>query len=248
MTDAGLASNQIQNVEITLGNDVGSRNTKMKSAQNDLEACLKRKINRQKRETQAFMHKVHVMSWVGHGNHLNRILNNLSLMNMSLKLLPSKDSYPNGVTSQKYFESLVKWFKTKVQLKSPNAYPPFSQLPPLPTSIGLQIRGSHAICYRDLVFIFVILLRAMGTQCRVVMNFQTIAKKPPQSELFTLSSKETDISDKISKGKNGDEKKQLSVGKTKQTVKQQSGNKATITSPEKRPVTINKVFAFFLYS
>lgn len=195
--EADTAATRMQNVEITVGKAALPQRKKL--TQSDLEICLKRKMNRHKREIQEYMHKVHLMAWVAYGNRLNRILNNHSLMQMALKMLPSKESYPKGEPCQKYFESLVKWFKTKVQLKLSNTYPSLSRLPPIAVSLGLQIRASQAICYRDLVFIFVILLRAMGIQCRVVMNFQAVARKPAQGDLCALTAKETEPTETATK-------------------------------------------------
>lgn len=214
VADAGQPSNKVRDVQITVGGEVLPRKAK-RSTQDELELALKRRMNRRKREVQSTMHKVHVMAWIGYGNYANRVLNNLSLMNSALKLLPSKQSYPDGPSSEKYFESLVKWYKTKVALKSQKTYADLSRLPPLPTSLALQIRGSHAICYKDYVLIFVSLIRGMGQQCRLVMNFQTVAKKPAQSELCPLTVKEPETEDSNCKKKQGDSKKRKSSGKTK---------------------------------
>lgn len=173
-----------------VGEAVLPRKVRGKMSQDEIEAAFRRKMNLRIREVQFVMHKIHVLSWIAFGNYANRVLNNLSLMNMALKLLPSKQSYPDGPSCERYFESIVKWFGTKVQLKSRNTYCHLLQIPPLPQSLALQIGGRHAICYRDFVFIFVMLLRAIGLQCRLVMNFQTVPKRPAQSDLMSLTAQE----------------------------------------------------------
>lgn len=189
------------------------RKTKEELSQLEREAAFKRQMNRGIRERQIYLHKVHVMAWLGYGIRVNRTLNNLSLMNIALKLLPSKNSYPDGPTCIKYFESFTKWFKTKIDLKSKNTYCSLAKLPPLATSLALQIRSCKAICYKDMVFIFVTLLRAMDVQCRIVMNFQTVPKRPPHSDLFAICTKETE--EKASTSKSDGKKKVDVVQKDK---------------------------------
>lgn len=200
-----LQEHQIKDVEIMVGEAVLPRKIKNKKSQDDLEAIFKRKMNQRIREVQFVMHKIHIIGWIGFGNYANRVLNNLSLMNMALKLLPSKQSYPDGPSCEKYYQSIVKWFGNKVVLKSRNTYCHLSKLPPLGQSLALQIRGHHAICYRDFVFIFVTLIRAIGLQCRLVMNFQTVPKRPAQSDLMALSTKDP-TGEKNSSSKDSKEK------------------------------------------
>lgn len=248
VADAGMPSKKVQDVQVTVGGEALPRKAK-RSTQEELELALKRRMNRRKREVQVTMHKVHVMAWIGYGNYASRVLNNLSLMNIALKLLPSKQSYPDGPSSEKYFESLVKWYKTKVLLKSTKTYTDLSRLPTLATSLALQIRGSHAICYKDYVLIFVCLIRAMGQQCRLVMNFQTVAKKPAQSELCPLTVKEPETKCNAYKKKQEDGKSRKDSDKSKTTVKVDNKNhkigessksggshsKSTTTSKENKP-------------
>ncbi|XP_026326715.1 DNA repair protein complementing XP-C cells homolog isoform X2 [Hyposmocoma kahamanoa] len=60
----------------------------------DIEMMMKRKINRVKKENQVYMHKVHVLCWLGHGNFVSRVLNDQELLAAALSLVPSKECYP----------------------------------------------------------------------------------------------------------------------------------------------------------
>lgn len=110
-------------------------------------------------------------------------------MKICLKHLPSKNSYPNGDTDLKYFVSFTKWFHSLFELKSKQMYCDFRPLPPKPKSLALQINAKHAICKHDFVLIYATMLRAIGIQCRVVINMLVAPLKPPQNELFAVSSK-----------------------------------------------------------
>lgn len=65
--------------------------------QTEIEASIKRKINRRIKENQLMMHKVHLLSWIGYGNFVNKVLNSTKLMEMVVKYIPSEKSYPKGL-------------------------------------------------------------------------------------------------------------------------------------------------------
>lgn len=155
----------------------------------DMEALLKRRMNRDIREKQVYLHKVSLLGWIAHGNYVNRIINSSELMKMCLKHLPSNNSYPSGDTELKYFLSFTKWFHGFFELKSKKMYCELRTLPPKHQSLSLQIHEKHAISKHDYVLIYATMLRAIGIQCRVVINMPVAPLRPPQSELFVVSSK-----------------------------------------------------------
>lgn len=195
-----------------------------------MQACLKRKMNRRIKEKQILKHKTHLLCWIAHANRVNRKLNNTVLMQMCLNLLPSKESYPKGKVSIPYLESIAKWYKTKMALKSDNEYCNFKPLPPLTTSLALQIKKLGAICKRDFVFIFIILLRAIGIHCRLVINLPLIPIRPPQSDLYKIPVKpETDeknSSESAEKKKKVDEKPKDVKNESKDKSKAHSSPKS----------------------
>lgn len=159
----------------------------------DLEACLKRRLNRDIKEKQVFLHKSAVLCWIAHGNHINRVLNNLTLMEMCLKLLPSKNAYPKGDTDIKYFHMITDWFHSLLVLKSNKLFCELNRLPPKTRSLALQIQSKKVICKCDFVLLFVTMLRSLGIQCRLVVNFAVPPLKPPQKDLFVVSTKPKDV-------------------------------------------------------
>lgn len=187
--DGGKKGRPKHDIQITVGTGVARGMSREKKKALDIEACLKRRLNRDIKEKQVFMHKCSFLGWIAHGNYVNRILNDHELMKMCLKHLPSKNSYPNGDTELKYFVSFTKWFHSFFELKSKQMYCDFQPLPPKLKSLALQIRFKHAISKHDYVLIYATILRAIGIQCRVVVNIPVAPLRPPQSELFMVSSK-----------------------------------------------------------
>lgn len=82
-------------VEVRIGPVVKPKVNKLQA---EIEASIKRKINRRKKETQLMMHQVHLLSWIGYGNFMNEVLNSVKLMQMVVKYIPSEKCYPKGKT------------------------------------------------------------------------------------------------------------------------------------------------------
>lgn len=181
--EVGERSQQPENVVVTVGPTI---KPKIDRTQLELEASIKRKINRRKKEIQFQAHKVSVLCWIAHGNYVNQVLNHTQLMEMSLGFMPSKNCYPKDKTDQLYFEQIAKWYKSQVTLKNTQMWSKLSKVPALQLSLALQFKAKEAICKRDYVLMFIILLRAIGIQCRLVLNFVTIPIRPPQKELCSL--------------------------------------------------------------
>uniref|UniRef100_A0A336KYQ5 CSON000703 protein n=1 Tax=Culicoides sonorensis TaxID=179676 RepID=A0A336KYQ5_CULSO len=155
----------------------------------DIEAQIKRKLNNIKKINQVYMHKTHLLCWIAYGNRINSALNNPSLYKAALKTLPtpSKQCYPKDKTDIKYFEQISTWYRQQYTLMSQSVYPILIKLPPLVASLGLQIQKKQVMCKRDYCLAFIVLLRAMGFQCRLVMSLVSVPLKPAQSELCSLS-------------------------------------------------------------
>lgn len=153
----------------------------------EMAAQIKRTINRRKKELQVLLHKTHLLCWIAHGNHTNRILNSPHLMSMCLKFMPSKYTYPKSKTDRSYFEQIIKWYGQQMRLDRPTPDAKLSRLPPLAVSLALQLRSKVALCQKSYVLMFAILLRAIGVQCRLVLNLAAMPLRPPQSELLSTA-------------------------------------------------------------
>lgn len=193
--------NEIKDIQITVGNTVARGLTRDQKKAIDLEACLKRRLNRDIKQRQIWLHKSAVLCWLAHGNYINSVLNNITLMKMCLKLLPSKNAYPKGDTDVKYYHMITDWFLNLFQLKSDKLYCPLKKLPPKIVSLALQLQSKKVISKCDFVLLFVTMLRSIGIQCRLVINFAVPPQQPPQKDLFVISTKPKESEDTKSKSK-----------------------------------------------
>lgn len=87
-------------VEVRIGPAIKQKPDKLQA---DMEASIKRRINRRKKENQLMMHKVHLLSWIAYGNFVNKVLNSTKLMEMIVKFIPSEKSYPKGMCCERSF-------------------------------------------------------------------------------------------------------------------------------------------------
>lgn len=211
-------------------NDFNQQHGKKKDAKPvDLEAQMKRKLNRRRKEYQVWLHKTNLMLWIAHGNSVNRKLNDTNLMASALKLLPKNDNhcYPKDETDLDYFKQVTKWFKSTVKLGNKSMYTMLKQRPPVMMSLALQMQFKAAICRRDYVLIFTILLRAIGIQCRMVQSLVCAPIMPPKSELLSLSTKKPEEKPKPSLNRS----KSKSSGSSKSSQAKSSTTKRT-TKPQ----------------
>lgn len=154
---------------------------------------MRRRINRVKKEYQVYMHKVHLLCWIGHGNFVSKVLNDQDIMAAVLTLVPGKECYPGDRVEIKYVEQIVTWFKDKLRLKQDKNEHKFKpKAPPLKEILLSEIKTRNVSTKKYLVLIFASMLRALGVQCRVMFNFVTLPLKPPHSELCSLSTKPKD--------------------------------------------------------
>lgn len=181
-----------------------------KSKKVDVEMMMKRKINRVKKEYQVYMHKVHVLCWLGHGNFVSQVLNDRELMTAALSLVPSQECYPGLRVDMKYVEQITSWYKDKLTLKQDKNEDKFKpKQSPLKDLLLQQMEKRVVTTKKYLVFIFVTMLRALGLQCRVMFNFVTLPIKPPSSELCSLSTKAKDEKASSDKSKQPADKKEV---------------------------------------
>uniref|UniRef100_A0A0K8V318 DNA repair protein complementing XP-C cells n=1 Tax=Bactrocera latifrons TaxID=174628 RepID=A0A0K8V318_BACLA len=189
--DSSALLNTSEGLEIHVELPGKQRRTKEKNQQ-DLELALKRKLNRDLKERYFNLHKTTLLCCFARSYHYNRLLNDTPLMQAALKLLPSSNAYPpERGTEIKYFQSMVTWYKTAVKLASPNLYGEKVRKSRrrVKRELMSQIKRKEASCKQDFVFIFVCLLRAMGLQCRLIVNMQPLPLRPSPSDLLTIKLK-----------------------------------------------------------
>lgn len=196
---------------------------------------MKRKLNRKKKEFQMRLHKCSVAVWISHGNFVNRKLNDSNLMAGALALLPKNDNhcYPTEQTDIDYFQQITKWFKSAIKLRNTDMYCTLKQRPPIMMSLALQMKFKAAICRRDYVLIFVILLRAIGVQCRMVQSLVCAPILPPKSELLSLAAKKTADKSKSKSSSVDNSKSESSKSKSASSSKSKSSSTSKSSSSSK---------------
>lgn len=159
-----------------------------------------------------------------------------------MKLLPSKNAYPKGDTDIKYYSMFTDWFHQLVELKSDKLYSGLKGISKKRISLALQLQTKKIISKSDYVQLFVIMLRSIGVQCRLVINFAVPSLKPPKKDLFVISTKpkEAENEAKPNEDKN---KKDTSLSKSKKptetTVKASSKSKSNDTT-KKTEISLSK--------
>ncbi|XP_049766062.1 DNA repair protein complementing XP-C cells homolog isoform X2 [Schistocerca cancellata] len=173
----------------------------------DVAAYVRRQINRVRRHIQILMHKAHLLCWVAHGNYVNNILNSEMLMALSLSLVPSKYCYTDRDIDLANLKRIVQWFSKTVAVQEN-----VDDKEDLFISLQAQFQKKATKSRKDMVLMFVCVLRSLGINTRLVISLQPLPLKPPRSEISNLTSKKT-----TSKGKKikGELKKKAQSGRKK---------------------------------
>lgn len=150
----------------------------------DLLTALKRRLNRIAKENQVFVHQVHLLCYIAHGNFVNKILTDQTVLALALSLLPSKNSFPSNRLDLSYLEQFLRWYKKTIQLNEK-----MKSCLKLEEELKDNINNNVAKSKKMLVYIFICILRALGVHCRLVLSLQVEPLRPPVSRLHSVSTK-----------------------------------------------------------
>uniref|UniRef100_A0A182XXB6 Rad4 beta-hairpin domain-containing protein n=1 Tax=Anopheles stephensi TaxID=30069 RepID=A0A182XXB6_ANOST len=181
------ATSRTQSVQITLKPELAAQKKKKnKCTEIDVEACIKRMINREKRDAQLVLHKMTIIMGVAHGNFTNSVLNSPALLAIGNALIPSERCYPKGHTNVEYFRQIMQYYREIVDLKDRRMFVNSWKKLTLEKSLRLQLLSQMANCKRDYILLFIILLRSIGVQCRMIMSLQVVPKVLASSDLLKV--------------------------------------------------------------
>ncbi|XP_052891948.1 DNA repair protein complementing XP-C cells homolog [Anopheles moucheti] len=172
-------------VQITLKSEVAPQKKK-KCTEIDVEAYITRMINREKRDAQLVLHKVTIIMGIAHGNLTNAVLNSPALLGIGNALIPSERCYPKGCTNVQYFQQIMQYYREIVDLKDRRVFVNRWKKLTQEKSLRLQLLSQMANCKRDYVLLFIILLRSIGIQCRMVTSLQVVPKVLSNSDLLKV--------------------------------------------------------------
>lgn len=212
--------------------------TKEQKTQHELEMALKRRMNRDIKDRQLQLHKASLMCLLARSIQYNRLLGSSpELMQATLKLLPSKNAYPTerGVEI-KYLQSFVTWFKTVIKLLSQDLYPikTGSTKRAIIEELMAQVQRKEARCKQDMIFIFIVLARGMGMNCRLIVNLQPMALRPAARDLMTIKLK-PDEKNKSLKSEPDDEEQASKESESDSKAGKPPMAKAKAKLPETKP-------------
>ncbi|XP_017124614.1 DNA repair protein complementing XP-C cells homolog isoform X2 [Drosophila elegans] len=220
----------------------GLRPTREQKTQLELEMALKRRLNRDIKERQLLLHKVSLMCQIARSLKYNRLLGESdALRQAALKLLPSRNAYPTERgTELKYMQSFVTWFKTAIKLLSPSLYSEQSSATKkdILDALLAQIKRKEARCKQDMIFIFIVLARGMGMNCRLIVNLQPMPLRPGASDLIPIKLKQEEKNksqtvETEEETEDEEPKKHKKATKPKATASKEAENKSSDKSTKK---------------
>ncbi|XP_050085965.1 DNA repair protein complementing XP-C cells homolog [Anopheles aquasalis] len=221
-----------QSVQITVAPEAGTAQRKRKCTEVDVEVCIKRMINRDKRDAQLVLHKMTIIMGIAHGNYTNSVLNDPTLLAIGTALIPSERCYPKGPTDVDYFRQIMTFFREIITLKSTRSFSrPWKRLS-LQETLRLQLLSQMANCKRDYVLMFIILLRSIGIHCRMVVSLQVAPKSVPSAELLKVSATKGGKKVKVSEKTKDTIAKEHDYEPPKKSTSSRKRKAATVTIPQ----------------
>lgn len=134
------------------------------------------------------MHKVHLLCLFAHGRYVNLILNSDTLLGAALSVITDKNAYPPKRLDMNYLEKFINWFSRKITVKPEDMEVDYWSHP-LETLLCKRFETKRAHSNRELVFMFVIICRALGMNVRLVLSLQPMRWKPGAEVLIRPSKK-----------------------------------------------------------
>lgn len=210
---------------------------KKKKRCDDLEMVFRRRLNNIRRENQVYIHKVHILCWIAHGNYLNNLLNSPEVLSLALSLLPSKKCYPPKRMNIEYLEDLINWFNEKVKLKKDSVDDPQLNVC---VSLTSQFQKLEAESKFNLCFMFICVLRALGVKCRLIINLNVLPIKPTSDQLLPVTVKKDDESKSVIHFSNDKSKQSIKSSQDKKKssdeAKQKEKSTSSVKNKKKTPI------------
>lgn len=178
-----------EGVNITL--NVPDLNRKKRKKEVDLEAHLRRQVNRVKKDIQLLMHKVHLLCWIAHIKFVNETLNSPTILEACAKMIKSKNLYPSKYSDLSYLEGILKWFHKNIEFKKGEKDSKCSG--GLLKELLYQIEFKISFSSRDFTLLFISFLRVLGLKARIIMSLQVLPVKPASTELLDTKIKKENL-------------------------------------------------------
>ncbi|KAJ8046378.1 DNA repair protein complementing XP-C cells-like [Holothuria leucospilota] len=157
----------------------------------DWATYFRRQLNRFNKERQIELHKVHLLCLLANGFHRNQVCNNELLQGVALSVIPLDvvKARPKKLNID-FVYKLLFWFRKNFEVDAslpvPFKFPVYKLLQ------GMQ--SGKFSCDEELVMVFVLCIRALGGDARLVMSFQPMTWKAEKLDLNPKGKKSTSSS------------------------------------------------------
>lgn len=149
----------------------------------DLAALLRRKL----KANQIIIEKAGRLCWLAYGFHLNHQANDPEIMATAVSLVSSKN-YPKDSFSLEYLTKFTKWFKNIFTIESSDNEVIINK-----ETLLKRIEEKKIYNYRELVILYVAILRGIGLHCRLVVSLNPPLVKAYNELLPKTSTKDGKI-------------------------------------------------------
>lgn len=146
--------------------------------ESDLAALLRRKL----KANQIIIEKAGRLCWLAHGFYLNHQANDPEIMATAVSLVSTKN-YPKDSFNLEYLAKFTKWFKNIFTIESSDNEVIINKETLLKRIVEKKIYN-----YRELVILYVAILRGIGLHCRLVVSLNPPLVKA-YNELLPKTSK-----------------------------------------------------------
>ncbi|KAL6267848.1 hypothetical protein P5V15_000920 [Pogonomyrmex californicus] len=187
--------------------------------ESDLTALLRRKL----KANQIIIEKAARLCWLAYGFHLNHQANDPEIMATVVSLISTKN-YPKDSFDLEYLTKFTKWFKNIFTIESSDNEVIIDKI-----TLLKRIAEKKIYNYRELVILYVAILRGIGLHCRLVVSLnpplvKTYNELLPKTNTVKKNDKikeETKETEKIEKTKASSKKDKKNVT-SKKDVKNNS--------------------------
>ncbi|KAL0111899.1 hypothetical protein PUN28_013245 [Cardiocondyla obscurior] len=160
-----------EGIKITLpGTSVIFKKKPGNKRESDLAALLRKKL----KANQVIIEKVSRLCWLAYGFHLNCQANDPEIMSMLVSLMWSKN-YPKDGYNLEYLRRFTIWFKNMFTMESADNEVTIDK-----ETLLKRIAERKVYNYRELIILYVAIMRGIGLQCRLIVSLN-----PPLVKSFT---------------------------------------------------------------
>lgn len=193
-----------EGVKITLpGTSMFLKKKTGSKKESDLAALLRRKL----KANQIIIEKAARLCWLAHGFHLNYQANDPEIMATAVSLVSTKN-YPKDNFNLEYLAKFTKWFKNIFTIDSSD-----NQVIINKETLLTRLAEKKIYNYRELVILYVAVLRGIGIHCRLVVSLN-----PPLVKAYNELLPKTSTVKKDSKIKEETKTKRTSSKEDKKNV------------------------------